>query len=143
MSKTNPLADALGRHFGAPDELNDDARQQISKAAQVLDTACDVVYTKRWVNRMPINVKETCALLAIKSASRICSRNGQGNADSDNSFRLAYAAMLPVIDSDIRRGQSAAPLTGWNDTPGRTAEEIVTLMSGASRSLYNFLAGKA
>ena len=86
--------------------------------ADVLRKAADYIEVHGWVQGRPQEAGSVCVARAI----RVC-------ATGTRQFLEARAPLLSALGMD-----HALDLPNWNDTPGRTAEEVIaTLRSVAAR----------
>lgn len=99
-------------------------------AEQILAEAADLVeYSGRWVNRFPQRLDETCALFALFEDAR------RRRSVPSAAERAALEAVGRELGGCRESADDDQRLAIFNDSPGRTKEEVAAVLRNAKRWL--------
>ena len=88
--------------------------------AETLDRACGVIEMLGWRQGNDVGGTTVCAHQAINRACR-------ATESHEYAFAMAAVGRALAVDWNYKNGWDASIIWEWNDTPGRTKEEVLAM----------------
>ncbi len=98
---------------------------QLEPDRQLLLDGAKIVRVRWRQNSLGHNGEPRCAVGALREAA--------GEEETSGTFTQHRGAVNRLCDSlGLEKDGTSRPVTQWNDTPGRTAEDVATAMEAAA-----------